>query len=52
MIANSPFDLLALLKARESPLKQNAAASPMAKHFDIRHNAHADEHAGKLFPQH
>ena len=33
----------------ESLLKQNAAASPTAKHFDIGHNAQADEHAGKLF---
>ena len=30
-----PSNLLELLKARESLLKQNAAASPMAKHFDI-----------------
>ncbi|MGC2316567.1 MAG: hypothetical protein WA615_08720 [Bradyrhizobium sp.] len=55
MIANTPslpFDLLELLKASESLLKQNAAASPTAKHFDIGHNAQADEHAGKLFAQH
>jgi hypothetical protein len=40
MIANTPslpFDLLKLLKASESLLKQNAAASPTAKHFDIGH---------------
>jgi hypothetical protein len=30
-----PSNLPELLKARESLLKQNAAASPMAKHFDI-----------------
>ena len=51
MIANTPslpFDLLELLKASESLLKQNAAASPTAKHFDIGHNTQADEHAGKL----
>ena len=47
-----PSNLLELLKARESLLKQNAAASPTAKHFDIGHNAQADEHAGKLFAQH
>jgi hypothetical protein len=41
-----------LLKARESLLKQNAAASPTAEHFEIGHNAQADEHAGKLFTQH
>ena len=55
MIANLPslpFDLLELLKASESLLKQNAAASPTAKHFDIGRNAQADEHAGKLFAQH
>ena len=47
-----PSNLLELLKARESLLKQNAAASPMAKHFDIGHDAQFDEHAGKLFAQH
>jgi len=47
MIANTPslpFDLLELLKASESLLKQNAAASPMAKH--------STSATGKLFAQH